>query len=147
MLVKLNGAEFEVDFLDYDTDVLIETEYEKLQKASQENMKKAQTTQMRQSELIKEATLQVYGFFDTVLGEGASEKIFGEKINYGMALKMLGEFTLQKQKSGKDIKDISDIYTPQINTGTAYNGNRQQRRAQQKKKNKGKSNPNYHPNK
>lgn len=147
MLVRLNGAEFEVDFLDYDTDVMIETEYEKLQKSSHENLKKTQTTQMRQSELIKEATLQVYGFFDTVLGEGASEKIFGEKINYGMALKMLGEFTLQKQKSGQDIKDISDIYTPQINTGTAYNGNCQQRRAQQKKKNKGKGNPNYHPNK
>ena len=96
---------------------------------------------MRQSELILEATTAVSNFFDTVAGEGTGQKILKGQIDYGLALKCFGDFIIQKNHSGNDIRDINNEYMPKIKATLPNGGNREQRRAG----NKGKGNK--HPNK
>lgn len=154
MLFKIFDAEFEADMLDYDYMLKVEDELENVEKKIGEIKEKAIVDGMRQSVLVKESTGVIYNFFDEVFGDGAAQKIFGDRINYGKALEAFGEFVLQKNNhSGDDIKVINEKYTPLIwgSQATAkvqqFNGkgNREQRRNSQKKKKKNNNNPNrYH---
>lgn len=160
MLFKIFDAEFEADMLDYDYMLKVEDELENVEKKIGEIKEKAIVDGMRQSVLVKESTEVIYNFFDEVFGDGASQKIFGDRINYGKALEAFGEFVLQKNNhSGDDIKVINEKYTPLIRGSQATakmnndgkvqqfngNGNREQRRNSQKKKKKNYNNPNrYH---
>lgn len=154
MLFKIFNAEFEADMLDYDYMLKVEDELENVEKKIGEIKEKAIVDGMRQSVLVKESTGVICNFFDEVFGDGASQKIFGDRINYGKALEAFGEFILQKNNhSGDDIKAINEKYTPLIRGSKAtakvqqfdVNGNREQRRNSQKKKKKNNNNPNrYH---
>lgn len=160
MLFKIFNAEFEADMLDYDYMVKVEDELENVEKKIGEIKEKALMNGMRQSVLVKDSTEVIRHFFDSVFGDGAAQKIFGDRINYGKALEAFGEFVLQKNNhSGDDIKVINEKYTPLIRGSQATakggnntngkmqqfngNGNRTQRRNSQKKKKN--NNPNrYH---
>lgn len=135
-IVKLNGAEFEVDFLDLKEVEKIEQGYENLLTAI--NGLKADKG-MKQSEMIRKGCDIVYAYFNDSLGEGASDKIFHQEYNFGNALKAVGDFALAKQNSGNAITDITSQYDGVINKG-----NREQRRNADK--NKKKKHPKYTPN-
>lgn len=145
MLFKIFDAEFEADMLDYDYMIKLEDELENVEKKIVEIKEKAIADGMRQSVLVKDSTEVIYNFFDKVFGDGAAQKIFGDRINYGKALEAFGEFILQKNNhSGDDIKAINKKYMPMIqgSLATSKGGNREQRRKYQKKNN---NNPNkYH---
>lgn len=158
MLFKIFNAVFEADMLDYDYMLKVEDELENVEKKIGEIKEKALMNGMRQSALVKDSTEVIRNFFDSVFGNGAADTIFGNKINYGMALEAFGEFVLQKNNhSGDDIKAINEKYTPLIRGSQATlkggtnthgkvqqfngNGNREQRRNSQKKK-KNNNNPN-----
>lgn len=148
MLFKIFNAEFEADMLDYDYMLKVEDELENVEKKIGEIKEKALMNGMRQSVLVKDSTEVLRHFFDSVFGDGAAQKIFGDRINYGKALEAFGEFVLQKNNhSGDDIKVIDEKYTPLIRGSQATakgnhgkvqqfngNGNREQRRYSQKKK-------------
>lgn len=139
-IVKLNGVDFDVDFLDLAAVEKIEQGYENL--LAKLNIFKDDKW-MKQSEMIRQGCDLVYTYFDDSLGEGASEKIFHGDYNFGTALKVVGDFAIAKQNSGNDITAITSQYSEMLNKDK---GNREQRRNQNKNKNKNNNRKNYTPN-
>lgn len=155
MLFRIFDNEFEADMLDYDYAIMLENEVENVVKHTENINKKANSGEMAYSVLIKESTDVIRHFFDSVFGDGAADKIFGDRIHFGKALEAYAEFILQKNNhSADDINAISNRYLPLIRGSQAtakmnndgkvqqfnVNGNRAQRRNSQKKKNN--NNPN-----
>lgn len=132
MIVNLNGAKFEVDFLDYETSVLMEEQFAILEEKVAELER--DVDEMTQSEMILRGTQPIHDFFDTVLGDGAAQRIFHGKYNYLRALDVLGDFTVQKSKCGDDIEKVNNHYMNILNKGTNAI-NRSYRRKKHNRKN------------
>ena len=117
---EANGASFEFDLTDADDLERYENALEKLRNAENSIKKDG-----RESEFIRAFCKMLGVFFDDVLGEGASEKIFeGKKTSIAVYLEVYDDFLAfaNAQKSG--MKELFSKYIP----------NRQQRRAAPKKK-------------
>ncbi len=117
---ETNGTSFEFDLTDADDCERYENALEKLRKA-ENNVKK----DGRESEFIRAFCKMLGDFFNDVLGDGASEKIFkGKKTSVAVYLEVYDDFLAfaNTQKSG--LKDRFAKYSP----------NRQQRRTAVKKK-------------
>lgn len=117
---ETNGTSFEFDVTDADDCERYENALEKLRK-NEQNIKK----DGKESEIIR-AFCKMFGeFFDEVLGEGASEKIFaGKKTSFTVYLEVYDDFLafVRGQKDGMQERFAK------------YQPNRQQRRATAKKK-------------
>lgn len=117
---ETNGTSFEFDLTDADDCERYENALEKLRKA-ENNVKK----DGRESEFIRAFCKMLADFFDAVLGEGASAKIFeGKKTSVAVYLETYDNFLdfANTQKAG-----IKERFAK-------YNPNRQQRRVAAKKK-------------
>ena len=134
MLFKLNSFEKEMDTLDFETMDMVEKNLEEVGKKQKSLTDRALKGGMRQTTLIKEGCEIITSFFDAVFGPGSSLEIFEGRVNYGEALKVFGEFVLQKNNSGDDVRRINDEYIPKIKGTLPNGGNRAQRRSQSKKK-------------
>lgn len=146
MNVTLCGEKFEVDFLDYDRLTEMEHEMEEVQNKTMEMQETALNGGMRQSELILQAVGIISDFFDGVLGEGASDRIFKGRVNYGLALRAFGDFVIQKNRSGDDIRSINREYEEKIRRAQEPVGNREQRRAGNKNRKNRNRNGQRYPN-
>ena len=117
---EINGVSFELDLTDADDLERYENALEKLREA-EHNIKK----DGKESELIRAFCKMLADFFDAVLGEGASAKIFeGKKTSVAVYLETYDNFLdfANTQKAG-----IKERFAK-------YNPNRQQRRVAAKKK-------------
>lgn len=75
MTIKVLNQEFEFDIFDLDAMERYETAY----KAYVEKMQKARGTDVKS---LRESCNAIADFLETVLGDGAKEKLFGGKTNY-----------------------------------------------------------------
>lgn len=111
----INGKEFDFDIADVDNMERYEKALHDMQDTAK-NAKKGLST-------VENARLICKGardFFDTVLGDGKSKDIFGEKDNVRTAYDVLEKF----------IEDCSKEYESINNRFNKYSSNRAQRRQQ-----------------
>lgn len=107
--MKILEKEFEIDFYDADTMEKIETGMENVSKVIKENsVAKSQKT----STAIRKACNVIFDFFDDVLGEGTSKKIFGNKTSLTICIKAYEDFINAKKEQDKVFEDISKKYSP-----------------------------------
>lgn len=81
MILNLNGSDVEIDF--FEVGVL-----QRYQKAV-DDLKVARISRENTDEVIKSYCDAVYTFFDTLLGEGAANKIFHGKYNMKICINCL----------------------------------------------------------
>lgn len=107
--MKILEKEFEIDFYDADTMEKIENGMENVSKIIKENsVAKSQKT----STAIRKACNVIFDFFNDVLGEGASKKIFGNKTSLTICIKAYEDFINCKKEQDKVFEDISKKYSP-----------------------------------
>ena len=108
--VTIRGEEFEFDTLDF---VQFET-YERELLKLQSQMEKLKTKKMaKASDYIKTVCTVCFNFFEAVLGDDASNKIFGESVNLRECLDAVGEFAGQvKDQQTNDLSEITSKYLP-----------------------------------
>lgn len=54
----------------------------------------------------------IFDFFNTVFGEGADKKIFGNKVNLMTCVKSFEEVVLRMNEQKKEIEKLSNKYSP-----------------------------------
>ncbi len=107
--MKILEKEFEVDFYDAEIMEKIESGMEKVNKAVKENMQKKQE---KTSLVIRKVCSIIFDFFDSVLGEGSSKEIFGNKTSLTICIKAYEDFINAKKEQDQVFEDISKKYSP-----------------------------------
>lgn len=107
--MKILNKEFEVDFYDAEIMEKIESGIEKVNKAVKENMQKKQE---KTSLVIRKVCSIIFDFFDSVLGEGSSKEIFGNKTSLTVCIKAYEDFIDAKIKQNEIFENISKKYSP-----------------------------------
>ena len=104
--MKLNGIEMD------DFDIFDVENAEKYEKAIEllEYMQNIEGGSI--SEGIKEQCKIIFDFFNTVYGDGADKKIFGNKVNLLTCIKALGDFMTNVNDQKKEIEKINNKYSP-----------------------------------
>lgn len=103
----INGVELE-DLDIYDLEVA--ERYEKALEKVNEDCNKDNSKSL--SEGIKYQCNLIFDFFNTVFGEGADEKIFGNKVNLMTCMKAFEEVVLKMNDQKKEIEKLSNKYSP-----------------------------------
>lgn len=105
--MKINGVELE-DLDVYDVEVA-----EKYDKALEtvENISE-EVDIMSLSEGIRYQCNLIFDFFNTMFGEGADRKIFGNKVNLLTCLKAFEEFVEIINEQKKEIDKLANKYSP-----------------------------------
>ena len=107
--MKILEKEFEIDFYDADTMEKIEKGMENVSKIVNENdTVKSQKT----SEVIRKICNVIFNFFDEVLGEGTSKKIFESKTSLTLCTKAYEDFINAKKKQDEAFENLSKKYSP-----------------------------------
>lgn len=102
-MIKILGEEFELDTMDLDVSETIEKAMGKVpEKLNQMN------SNVTRSEAIKETVTIVSECFDTILGEGASKKIFKGKRNLKLAMNAFEELAIGIQKEDENVEKEFD---------------------------------------
>jgi len=86
----INGIEFEIDLLDANEAERIEEIFSAAKAEYAKRLKELRS--MTPSQSIREQCNIVFDTFDRILGEGAHEKIFGERVNLTACLDTLAQF-------------------------------------------------------
>ena len=107
--MKILDKEFEVDFYDANTMERIEKGMEKVNKIIKE---KSVIKNQKTSEVIREVCNIIFDFFDYVLGNEASKKIFGNKTSLTLCIKAYEDFINAKQEQEAVFENISKKYSP-----------------------------------
>lgn len=107
--MKILNKEFEADFFDADFMEKVEQGIEKVDKVVKE---KSEVKGQKSSVIIREVCNVIFDFFDTILGEGASKKIFENKTSLTMCINAYEDFINEKIKQDKELEDISRKYSP-----------------------------------
>lgn len=109
-MITINGVEFEFDGLDAKDMELFEEKSAVMLKEINSAKDRAKG---KQSSMIRLSCEAVFKFFDETLGDGASNKIFGDSTHLGKCLEAFGEMTTQMSSGIEgDITSLVDHYTP-----------------------------------
>ena len=108
--MKVNGVEFDIDFTDADTLELIEKECKRVEEEAKELEEKK--LELSPAEGIRQECKIVKDFLDSVLGSGASEKIFGKKDSLNLCLDAYEEVLKAYQEQYKVYYDRINKYSP-----------------------------------
>lgn len=103
----INGVELE-DIDIYDLEVA--ENYEKALKIVNESSSKDNSKSL--SDGIRFQCNLIFDFFNTVFGEGADKKIFGNKVNLMTCIKAFEEIVLKMNEQKKEIEKLSNKYSP-----------------------------------
>lgn len=106
--MKILNEEFEFDFYDADINEKIENSIEKTSKDIKNKMKlKSKKT----SQVIREVCQIIFDFFDNLIGEGTSQKIFKGKTSLTVCIKAFEDFIDAKTQEEKRLEEISKKYS------------------------------------
>lgn len=106
--MKINGIDFDVDFTDADFIEKMET----AMKIVEEKSKELDTKEQSLAEGIRQECKIAKDFFDYVLGEGTSQKLFGEKNSLNECTKALEEILKAKEEQEKEFNNRVSKYSP-----------------------------------
>ena len=110
-MINLNGIEFEIDFTDADTIERIEKETKNVEKKIEELEKEKNS--VTPAEGIRQACKIIKGFIDYVLGDGASQKIFGEKNSLALCTKIFKDIVDEKNRQINNFANFVNQYSPE----------------------------------
>lgn len=105
----INDMNFDIDFTDADFIEKIETASKKVY----EETDKLKNEDYTLAEGIRQECKILKDFLDYVLGEGTSEKLFGEKNSLHLCLKAFEDIIKKKEEQMKSIKELSEKYSPE----------------------------------
>ena len=110
----INDVSFDIDFTDADFIEKIETAskkvYEETDKLKKEKLK---DTDYTLAEGIRQECKILKEFLDYVLGDGTSEKLFGEKDSLHLCLKAFEDIIKKKEEQVKSINELTERYSPE----------------------------------
>lgn len=106
--MTINNIEFDVDFTDADFIERIDKGNEEVQKRSKELEKMDLTP----AEGIRQECKIAKDFLDYVLGEGTSEKLFGEKNSLNLCVKALEDIEKARREQEIDFNNRVEKYSP-----------------------------------
>lgn len=128
---EYNGQQFEFDLMD----AVTAERYEKAVAALEEKEKQAKNTSGL-GNVIRYQCDMIYGFFDDIFGEGASEKLFGDN-KYNLRTCSEAYFDSFIPFVNSQSRDAGVYFNRFRQTsGSAHGTNREQRRRNNKKKKK-----------
>lgn len=130
---EYNGVQYEFDLMDAET----ADRYDKALEKMGEKEKSIRKTG-KLSETIMDTCDMIYGFFDDLFGDGASDKIFARNYNLRLCIEVC--FNSFRPFANKQLEELNAynnrmMPTPVINAVPSPMPNREQRR-RNKKKNK-----------
>ena len=105
--MKINGVEFEIDFTDADL-------LEKIEKGSKEVYDKAEELKNKEltpAEGIRQECKILKNFLDYVLGEGTSEKLFGNKDSLEQCLNAYEDILKARDTQYSDFQERVSKYS------------------------------------
>lgn len=108
----INGVEFEIDFTDADFIEKIETGYQEVNKKTEEYKQNRQNVEITNAEGIRQECKIIKDFFDYVLGDGTSEKLFKGKNSLKQCLQAFEDITIAKEKEISDFQARVSKYSP-----------------------------------
>lgn len=106
--MKINGVEFEIDFTDADL-------LEKIEKGSKEVYDKAEELKNKKltpAEGIRQECKILKDFLDYVLGDGTSEKLFGNKDSLNQCLNAYEDIIKVRENQINDFAERVSKYSP-----------------------------------
>ena len=118
--MKLKNIEVDFSFTDADDVERFENEARKVKEKADNSEKKEMTA----SEIIREECNIIEEFFNSVFGEGISNKLFNEKKDIVEHIKLFEDIVKAKVEATKDIQNIYD----NIENSDRYKPNRETRR-------------------
>ena len=108
----INGVKFDVDFTDADFIEKIELGYDDVVKKTEEMKKTRENTQITNAEGIRQECKIIKDFFDYVLGDGTSEKLFGNKNSLNKCMNAIEDITKAKENQLTDFYARVSKYSP-----------------------------------
>ena len=118
--MKLKEIEVDFSFTDADDVARFENAAKKVYEEAEKNKKKETSA----SEVIREECNIIEEFFDSVFGEGISQKLFEGKKDIVEHIKMFEDIVKAKVEATRDIQNIYD----NIENADRYKPNRETRR-------------------
>lgn len=106
----INGVELDIDFTDADTIEKIDIGSKKVYELADELEKNKEN--ITSAEGIRQECKIVKDFLDYVLGEGTSEKVFGEQNSLIKCLKAFEDIIEERNKQLENFKSIVNKYSP-----------------------------------
>lgn len=107
----INGVEFnEIDFTDADVIEKIDIKSKEVYEKADEIDKIKDT--ITPAEGIRQACKILKDFLDYVLGDGASEKIFGDKNSLTLCLKAFQDVINERNRQYDNFQKVIDKYSP-----------------------------------
>ena len=106
----INGVEFEIDFTDADLIERIDKKVKEVEEQGEELEKNKKN--ITPAEGIRQECKIVKEFFDYVLGDGASEKIFGDKNSLRDCLQAFEDLINERNRQLNNFKKVVNKYSP-----------------------------------
>lgn len=134
---KVNGVEVEFDTFDTVALLLLDDEYERVKKSIEaaENAGKNGATFREGIQAMEAVCEDIEDFFDCVLGEGTSAKVFERGTNYKDHISALIEFVASVGEKQKSLPgELSKIAGTSTAATASTATNRAQRRAEARRK-------------
>ena len=108
----INGVEFDIDFTDADFIEKIELGYNEVVNKTQQMQENNKKTQITNAEGIRQECKIIKDFFDYVLGDGTSEKLFGNKNSLNKCMNAFEDITKAKESQLVDFQARVSKYSP-----------------------------------
>lgn len=106
----INGVEFEIDFTDADLIERIDKKVKEVEEQGKELEKNKKN--ITPAEGIRQECKIVKEFFDYVLGDGASKKIFGDKNSLRDCLQAFEDLINERNRQLNNFKKVVNKYSP-----------------------------------
>lgn len=106
----INGVEFEIDFTDADLIERIDEKTKEVEEQGKELEKNKKN--ITPAEGIRQECKIVKEFFDYVLGDGASKKIFGDKNSLRDCLQAFEDLVNERNRQLNNFKKVVNKYSP-----------------------------------
>jgi hypothetical protein len=107
----INGVEFEIDFTDADLIERIDKKVKEVEEQGKELEKNKKN--ITPAEGIRQECKIVKEFFDYVLGDGSSKKIFGDKNSLRDCLQAFEDLINERDRQLNNFKKVVNKYSPE----------------------------------